>query len=498
MAKALSVARIVNVSVSLAALAAATRNFGANIIVGDSDVIDVAERIRSYNSLDDVSGDFSSTSPEFLAAQVFFSQNPRPSLLYMGRWASGATRGRLNAAILTPAQQLLTNFTAVTTGSFRVTIDGTQHDVTGLNFSAATNLNGVASIIQTALRTQWANSICFWDGYNDRFIFKSGTTGASSSIGYGSAAGSGVNVSTLLGMTAASGAAAPVAGVDAETALACAVTLVDVSNRWYGFQFAATAALSDADHEAVAQFIEACYPRRVYGVTGQNTNVLDGAQENDLCSTLKGLQLSRTWFQYSSGNPYAASSFFGRAATVNFEGSNTAITMMFKQEPGIAAENLPTSQADALKSKHANVFVEYDNDTAIIEYGTMVNGYFFDEIHGTDWLENAVQTDVYNLLLQNPKVPQTDAGSNTIANVIDHTMQRAIRNGLVAPGQWNGPNVGQLKTGDYLDKGYYIFYPPYSSQSQSDREARKSVPFTVAMKLAGAVHSVDILMNVNR
>ena len=124
--------------------------------------------------------------------------------------------------------------------------------------------------------------------------------------------------------------------------------------------------------------------------------------------------------------------------------------------------------------------------------------YYFDEIHGTDWLQNYVQTNVYNLIYQAPKIPQTDPGSNKIAGAIDHAMKQAVVNGLVAPGQWNGPDVGQLKTSDFLEAGYYIYYPPYSSQSQSDREARKSVPFQVPMKLAGAVHEVDILMNVNR
>ena len=53
----------------------------------------------------------------------------------------------------------------------------------------------------------------------------------------------------------------------------------------------ATTAISDADHEAAAQFIEACNPSRVYGVTGQNTNVLDPNQTADLCSILKSLGL---------------------------------------------------------------------------------------------------------------------------------------------------------------------------------------------------------------
>jgi hypothetical protein len=35
-------------------------------------------------------------------------------------------------------------------------------------------------------------------------------------------------------------------------------------------------------------------------------------------------------------------------------------------------------------------------------------------------------------------------------------------------------------------------------QAQADREARKSPPIQIALKLAGAVHTVDIIVNVNR
>lgn len=498
MAKALSVARIVNVTVSLAAIAAAMRNFGAGCIAGDSDVIDVGERIRSYNDITGVLADFASNSPEALAATLHFAQNPRPKILYIARWAATATKGRLNGAILTPSQQVMTNFTAVTNGGFSITIDGSVKQIASCDFSAQTNLNGVASILQTKLAAASAGTTCVWDAVYGRFIIRSGTTGATSTLSYGGAPATGADISTLLGLTQASGAGAPVAGVAAESALQCAQTLADYSTAWYSLQFAASVAINDSAHISIAQFIEAASPNRIYGITITNTNVLDPAQTNDLGSVLKSLNLSRTYTQYSSSSPYAVASFFGRASTVDFRGSNTTLTMMFKQEPGVAAESLPASIADALKKKNVNVFVNYDNDTAILQYGTMANGYFFDEIHGTDWLQNYIQTEVYNLLLQNPKVPQTDPGSNMIAGAIDHGMKQSIVNGLVAPGQWNSQNVGQLRTGDYLETGYYIYAPPYSAQSQSDREARKSVPFQVAMKLAGAVHEVDILLLVNR
>src|SRR6185437_7951988 len=66
-------------------------------------------------------------------------------------------------------------------------IDGVPYAVTGLNFSAALNMNGVASVIQTALNALLAGTTCVWNASIDRFDITSPTTGATSSVGYGAA-----------------------------------------------------------------------------------------------------------------------------------------------------------------------------------------------------------------------------------------------------------------------------------------------------------------------
>jgi hypothetical protein len=237
----------------------------------------------------------------------------------------------------------------------------------------------------------------------------------------------------------------------------------------------------------------------MFGVTSQDPLCLDPTSTADIASLLKASGYGRTYVQFSSKNPYAAASFFGRLATVNFEGENTTITMKFKQEPGIAPEDLTATQARTLRAKNCNVFVAYENGTSIIQEGVMANGDFVDERHGLDWLQNVVQTDVYNLLCQAPKVPQTDAGTHLLVTTIEATMARSVRNGLVAPGVWSSAlEFGQLKKGQTLSKGFYVYAPPVASQPQADREARKSVPIQVAAKLAGAVHFADVAISVNR
>ena len=248
----------------------------------------------------------------------------------------------------------------------------------------------------------------------------------------------------------------------------------------------------------VAANIEAQQITRTFGVTIQDTSVLSSLVTSDLASQLQSFGYNQSCTQYSSSNPYAIASFFGRAFSVDFTGQNTTITLMFKQEPGLAPEVLSESEAAVLISKNCNVFVEYENDTMILQKGVMASGQFFDTIQGTDWLQNAIQTAVYNVLYTSPKVPQTDAGMNQITNAIGQACSQGVNNGLIAAGTWNGPSFGTLSTGQFLKAGFYIYATPLALQSQADRAARKAPPIQVAVKLAGAIQSVDILVDVNQ
>lgn len=490
----LSVSDVVNVSVVLSPIAAATRNFGSLLIMGSSSVIDTTERLRLYSSLDGVVTDFGTNSQEYKAAALYFGQTPQPSVLYVGRWAQTATAAVLHGGVLTAAEKAIANFTAITSGGLRITIDGTLKSLTGINLSAQTNLNGVASALTTALGG--AGTVT-WNASLGRFDVVSATTGTSSTITYATAPVSGTDISALLKLQTGQ-ASAPVAGIAAETLLSAVTTVADKSTDWYGLYVAATG-VADADVLAVAGFIEGTGNSRIYGVTIQNTQVLDSTVTNDLASQLKGLGYKRTFTQYSGNNAHAAASIFGRAFTVNFNGSNTTLTIKFKQEPGVTAEDITTSQAATLKAKNCNVFAAYQNGTAIVQEGVMVNGYFFDEVHGTDWLQNDVQTAIFNLLFTSTtKIPQTDQGINRILSTIESRLAQAVVNGLVAPGVWTADGFGALNAGDTLTKGFYVYAPPVATQSTADRQARKAPVIQCAIKLAGAVHSVNTIINVNR
>lgn len=710
---ALPVSRLVRVVLNLSPLAAARRSFGVLLVAGDSDVINGLERLRSYDSYEEVVEDFGVDAEESKAAAAYFGQTPAPRTIMIGRWIREATGGINIGGILSASQQALANWTAITNGGVIVPVDGVDQALVGLNFSGATNLNGVASIIDAAL----SGATCVWDGSKFVITSESSGDGAKASglitfianpspgvrasgtievaaqpdpgdtltiqgtaitfvdgvpganqvaigadeaetatnlltflvnsananialmtyakIGniitatarvYGVAGNAytlatsnavaitlsgatlaggvaadtltvngtaftfvaanptgnqilvgptaeitAVNANTVLGASVVSGVAEAtysvssnvvtvlykeagtdgnsftlaessagitvsgatlsggalsssigylepgagqdisamlrgteatsatlVPGYDAETPVECAAALANKSSVWYGLMFQATVQPTNEESLDVSSFIEALDLKRIYGVTITDSDVLSPLVTNDLASLQKDAGYLRSFCQYSQ-NAYAIASFIGRAFAVDFNANRSTITMMYKQEPGIDGEELSTTEANTLQDKRCNVYVNYVNDTKIIQYGVMSGPAYFDEIHGLDWFVDAVQNAAFNLLYQSKtKIPQTDFGSNQLTTVIAGACDEAVNNGLLGPGTWNADGFGELERGDFLNAGYYIFAQPMALQSQAEREQRVAPPIQVAAKLAGAIQEVDVIIDVNR
>ncbi|EPY9203202.1 DUF3383 domain-containing protein [Morganella morganii] len=484
----LPVSNIVNVTVNMAARAAQSRNFGSLLILGAGNVIDAHERIRQYKSPDEILADFGIDSPEYKAAQLYYSQSPRPVDCFVGKWNKTATMAMLRGSVLTKAEQVIANFNTIADGSFDISIAGKVAKVSGVDLTAETNLNGVAERVSEKL----TDAQVVWTG--ERFTV---TLTKAGEMGYPSAGTDGSYLGSLMKLDEHAGGLI-VAPQAAETVQEAVAVMSDISGGWYGL-IIADDSLSDDDVLAVADLIESDPLSRIYGHTVMNTTVLDADIDTDIGSKLKAGNYSRTFWQYTSGKKYVAASLFGRMFTVNFNGNNTTITLKFKQEPTVTAETLRVSQAAAIDAKNGNVFVKYQNDTAIIQQGVMANGDFIDERHGLDWLQNYVQNNLYNLLYtRTTKIPQTDEGVTSLLTNVEQSLDQAVTNGFVAPGIWGGDPFGALNTGDMLTKGSYVYAPPVSTQAQSDREARKAPVVQCAIKLAGAIHYSDIIINVNR
>jgi hypothetical protein len=487
---------LVNVQINLTAALVQAPNLQSLLILGTSDVIDTVTRMREYDNLSDIATDFGTNSEEYQAAKLWFGQKPQPTTVLIGRWVQTNSAGQLLCGPVPAGDELIGPWNAINNGSLTIYIDGVGPEAVGnLDFTGAGNMNAVAQIIESGF--PGGSATCDWDALNTRFIITSVTTGAASSISALTAGGTGTDISAMMSGRANSAGVIIAPGLAAQTALATVVLFDNLfSSQWYGLAFA-YADLSAADSVAVASYIEAATNEHFYEATSADPLCKSAGSTTDLLYLLKQLNLTRTFAQYSSQTPYAGISALGRILTTDWTANNSTITLMYKNEPLVIPELLTATEMDAVLAKNGNVFVQYNNDTAIIQPGITPSGQYADTVIGCDWFKDSIQTAVFNLLYGTKKVPQTDAGNHQIATQIEASCSAAVNNGLLAPGVWNAGGFGQLQQGDYLPKGYYVYAPPISQQSTGDRAARKSVPFQVAGKLAGAVQTVNVAVDIN-
>ena len=156
------------------------------------------------------------------------------------------------------------------------------------------------------------------------------------------------------------------------------------------------------------------------------------------------------------------------------------------------------NEAEKARRLGVNFYTDYDG-VAMLAEGAMLGGTFIDEIVGLDAFLDACQKQAFSTLQGNPgKIAQTDKGQAMLIGSLITIGEEFVRNGFLAGGIWRGNDVGELTYGDRLDAGYYFYSDTYDLQSIADREARKAMPIMCAIKLAGAIHSVDLLIQFNR
>jgi hypothetical protein len=186
--------------------------------------------------------------------------------------------------------------------------------------------------------------------------------------------------------------------------------------------------------------------------------------------------------------------------SVNFSGNNTTNTMHLKQIAGVTAdEGLSSTLLAKAKIVGADCYANIAGRASVLSYGANI---FFDEVFNTAWLKMAMEVAGFNVLAgTQTKLPQTEAGMDVLKGGYREVCKQAISNAMAAPGSWTSPDTfGNPEDfhRNIVEQGYYIYSQPITQQSSVDRAARKAPLVQIALKLAGAVHSSDLIVNINR
>ena len=540
----LPLSNVLNIATLVSPAAVTGPNFNQALIVGPSahiPSVGANSRLRLYYNLSELSSDnFLPTDPEYLAAEVYFGQIPAPSSLWIGRQdltaINAATLGTTGGAnytlgdILTVTQsgaslgqlQVLSTGTAlaesttatVTNASASITVsDGTGiaagQVIAGTGISVGTTVTHVAgtTITMSAPATHDGTGVAVTftnTGVVATFQLVVASRGTGYTVANNLATSGGTGTGCLIDIT-----------VIGETPVMALQACRTVNADWYCCMFVGTA--TDAQHMAIAAFIEAAAPASTYFVTTSESSVL-AAPSASLPATLQAEKYNRTCCAYSTtqggvypNNAYAAASFMGIAMGRNTGATGSYFDVMFKAVAGVASEPLTPTQVNAIcgtvdrssPGLNCNCVLLYQGGYSWWQPAIMASGIFFDEILNLDMLASDMQYSGIVLLTSVPSLPITDAGVLMMKAALGGACDRASARGFIAPsGTWSGLKIGvgstAINTGDALPKGYYLYSPAVSTLSQQQRAARVMPPVTVLLIEAQSGHSLSVTVNVQR
>lgn len=452
---------IINVTVLIAPQAPLQPTFNQGLIIGSSGVIPSTganSRIRKYTSLAQMLTDgFIVSNPEYIAAGFYFSQSPAANVLWVGcQDPSG---------IKTAVFHVGNAGTGYVIGD---TVTPTQGGASG-GVLKVTSVGGGGAITGLALVTSGT-------GYSIAASLPSTT--------------SGVGINALIDISAIG-----------EPPLQAVIACRAAQSAWY--MVMATVA-TDADNLALAGWAQTATPVAVYFYSTTDAAVLNNTAGNIAAQMLAALY-NRVFGMYNTtqsglfpNNIYAAAAAMGVACGLNNGLANSHFTMKFKQLVGVAVEPLTETNVANLAATNTNMYVNYQSAFNILQQGTVANAQFFDEIINLDMLVSNIQFNCMNVLVGSPAVPQTDPGETLLLQAVSQAAETARLLGFLAGGVWKGTTILNLSPGDTLPSGYLAQAPPYSTQTLSDRQARKAMPIYLAIIEAGAVHSLIVGVYVQR
>ena len=123
----------------------------------------------------------------------------------------------------------------------------------------------------------------------------------------------------------------------------------------------------------------------------------------------------------------------------------------------------------------------------------MASGKRYDEVLAIDRITTDLQNAGFEVITgADTKLPQDDSTTTRFINAYSYILRGYRENGILGPGIWRGEKYKTLEKGTPLPDGYTIMADSYSTQSNTDRLAKKAVPMSIVVHLAGAVESAVI------
>lgn len=452
----LSLSNIVDITVQVSPTAAAANSFNVGLFVGPSPIIPsfgANARVRLYTSTTAMLADgFTTSQPEYLAAQTYFSQTKPAFQMAIGRQ----------------------DLTAL--GTIIIDVPGTGWavgDTFTITQGGATFGVGQVFAVTAGVPTAIGISV-------------QGT-------GYAVAAGL---TTTAISPSTGTGLTVSVTAIG-ESLLQAVTACRTASSLWYGLTVNAPA---DADNLLISEWADPLWATTRYYPFSSDASIPAGTA-NNIALQLQALSL-RVIGQYATtqsglfpNNVYAAVAVMGLEMGLNTGLAGSFFSIAHKTLVGIAPEPISQTQYQNLKQAGFNVYATFQS-YQVEEPGFMSNG-----APSFLWLNLAryvslLQSEEMAVLRSNPAVPQTNAGEQLLLHGANNAGTTMAAIGFLAGATWEGASINipgvTVLQGQAIPSGFLNLAQPYAQQSTQDRDAGKAMPIYSFITTAGAVQSLLI------
>jgi hypothetical protein len=487
------------------------------------------ERSRTYSNISAVGDDFEVNTPEYMAAQAYFAQTPHPSSLVIGRAVNKPTQSytigvqgtpavntpyKVRVAVPTgvvfPSQNATYNPGAGATpwspsaiwipGDLIIGSDGTNMwsclGRTGIavGFTAFGGASGPTGTSGQFLENQtaWLHVGSGITGGVSNDAIMNGLKSAIVRLSAPTCVASGV--ATLITATLAGSAGSKTLALTASTParffavqvynrnnLTCVqdhadpgvaadlTAIKNENNSWYGL---ITLFNSEALIEAAQSWVET--NKKLYPAASVDTTIARVAETGsatDVAHDTKASAYARSWvFFHPSPDEFADAAEMGKFFPISPGGE----TWRMKTLSGVTVETFTDTEITNMRAKYAHYYYSVGGKNVVGGDAKMGANDYVDVTRFVDWYTSELQAKLANLLLQNNKIPFTNAGIDMVV------------------AQVAAQNVAGIKAGGIAEGTDIITAPDISEISVADKQSRELGGVVTEWTLAGAIHHITV------
>lgn len=444
----------------------------------------------SFSTAKEVGAFFGYESNEYKVGSQYFAgvtnQTKTIKTLWFGRDLTAVGSAWIRGGVSPD----LATLKAITNGGFNIDLNGSAVSISGVDLSAATSFSDVA----TTLTAEFTNAAVTYDTVLKQFIITSTTTGASSTIGYGSAPSSGTDLSAALGLTQALGAVLS-QGNDALTVAENMDRITGVTRNFVGFTTLTAVSDSVAVEYAAWADLDDDY---VYFYHSNDSNLL--SKSTNTSSVPVNLQAYNTTASIF-GDAYDAAFMLAIGASIKWDSANALKTWFAKSASGLNAKVLSDTEAEALESIRCNYvgqFATRNAEFTLLNRGCLSGTQygFIDVLYGAIWLRARLQRGLMDCFAGSNRIPYTQQGYGVLATFIAEAIEEALGNGVIDVGLAISDGeritimneIGEDISVELLNNGYWYKISDPTANARADRQ---SPVMAMYYTYAGSVQQIE-------